>query len=465
MTMTEHQTINQPDAPLKREYTLKERLLLLAALTIGVLFDRMIFNLLERDMPELWGVFWLCYLVMFYGFYWKRLKLDKILWLIAGFAAALCLWGIIFDFSSNWQYGMLAMLVIPGVLMAHAVMAAGEYTFKNVGGIVAAWFAGWIIKPLSALPNLIGAVGSLVSGGRRSTAKKAALGAVIALPFLLLLIAMLAGADQVFGYYVNRITQDWDLASFVGHSAIVLTIFALFYSFLWNIIFGERAKAGKPLAGEIDRVICNVVLGSVALLYLLFCGIQFTYLFAGAGLPGGLTYSEYAREGFAQTVAVCTINLCIFGMFLRFGAKKKEERHRPAGSGNSLPVPSVGRDMALDKTVKILLAGLLGLTGVMLFSGAVRLKLYIDAFGLTWLRLLSAWFIIWLAAVIVICAVRMVKKGLPAVFLCAVSLLIWFTVLGYANPNALAERYNRSHGYDSVPIAETPCDQAGGPLL
>ena len=74
----------------------------------------------------------------------------------------------------------------------------------------------------------------------------------------------------------------------------------------------------------------------------------------------------FRREGFAQTVAVCAINLLIFGVFLRFGAR--------------------------NRVTTILLASLLALTGVMLFSGFVRLGLYIDAFGMTWLRLLSAWF-------------------------------------------------------------------------
>jgi hypothetical protein len=193
---------------------------------------------------------------------------------------------------------------------------------------------------------------------------------------------------------------------------------------MWNTGLREKAKAQAQIrpALSIDAIICYIVLGAACLLYVLFCAVQFTYLFAGAGLPGDMTYSEYAREGFAQTVAVCALNLLIFGVFLQFGAKLK--------------------------AASVLLAALLGLTSVMLFSGFIRLKLYIDAYGLTWLRILSAWFIIYLVAVIVVCVVRMLRVKLPAIALCALILLGWFTALGYANPDALAAGYNQSYHYD-----------------
>ncbi|MCL2002455.1 MAG: DUF4173 domain-containing protein [Oscillospiraceae bacterium] len=406
--------------PVKREITAAERWLLLAALAVGVLFDQLVSSLYRGSFLEWWSVFWLCYLVLFYALYWQRLARDKILWFIAACAAALCLWAFFFD-GSQTGYGSLTMLVIPCVLMAHAAASAGEYRLKDAGGIAAEWFSGWFVKPFTGLPAFAGAAGSLVSGGRRPVVRKILLGAAVTLPLLGLLILLLSGADQVFGYYLDRITADWKIGAAVRHGVVVCIATALFYSFLWNIGFGKRKSPVKAAAGEIDRVVCFVVLGSVTLLYLLFCGIQFTYLFAGAGLPGGMTYAEYARAGFAQTVAVCAINLGIFGVFLRFGAK-------------SAALPA-------------LLAGLLGLTGVMLVSGFVRLKLYIDAFGLTWLRLLSAWFILYLAAVLLLCAIRLVREKLPLIAVCALLLFGWYAALGYANPGGFAARYNESRGY------------------
>ena len=48
----------------------------------------------------------------------------------------------------------------------------------------------------------------------------------------------------------------------------------------------------------------------VAVLYVVFCGIQIIYLFGGGGeLPEGVTYAEYARQGFFQLLLVCILNL------------------------------------------------------------------------------------------------------------------------------------------------------------
>ena len=43
---------------------------------------------------------------------------------------------------------------------------------------------------------------------------------------------------------------------------------------------------------------------------MIFCGIQIIYLFGGGGeLPAGVTYAEYARQGFFQLLVVCILNL------------------------------------------------------------------------------------------------------------------------------------------------------------
>jgi hypothetical protein len=413
-----YDTLGTTPPPLKpppKEYTAPERRLLLIALAIGVLFDRL---LLTSGFSEGWSVFWLCYLVLFCVFFWKRLKHDMILWVIAGFSAALCVWGLIY--SGSYEYRTITGIVIPGVLMGHAVMTAGAFKLKDAGGIAAAWVYGWCM-PFLGFPALGGSVGSLASRGRRPYIKKAAIGAGITLLLLCILLPLLAGADLMFGHYMERIFQNWNLSSFVWHSIVVLIAFALFYSFFWMVGFGKKITA-PPMTARIDKVICCVVLGSVTLLYLIFLGVQYTYLFGFAALPEGMTNAEYVRSGFSQTVAVCIINFAVFGVFLRFTQK--------------------------DKTVTVLLSGLLGLTGLMLINGFTRLVFYVGDFGLTWIRLLSAWFYVYLAAVLILCFIRLIKEKLPLIAVCALLLLGWYVVLGYSGPDKLIKSYNQNiwHG-------------------
>ncbi|MCL2203988.1 MAG: DUF4173 domain-containing protein [Defluviitaleaceae bacterium] len=411
-----------------RVYTTGERLLLVAALVVAVLFDRLMFAPLlahTRYYPLFAGAFWLCFLGLFCLFFWRKLRRNRVAWYVAGCVAALCLWGFFFwRGSSHGYFGLFNHAVIPGVLMALVVFVAGEFSLKDASGIARAWLRGWFIKPFSGIPDLFGVMGSLLAGENKSTAKKVAIGVGVTLPLLLILLPLLANADVAFGYHMAQFFRRWDFASLVGHTTVVIFAFGFFYSFLWNAQYNAREKTAPGLRATqgIDAVISGIVLGTVIVLYILFCAVMFTYLFAGAGLPGGMTYYEYARQGFAQTVAVCAINLLIYAVFLHYGKG--------------------------GRALRGLLVGLLALTGVMLFSGFVRLGLYIDAFGMTWLRLISAWFIIYLAAVIFICLARIWKEKLPAIALCALLLLGWYVALGYLNPDGFIAWYNARFGYD-----------------
>jgi cation transporter-like permease len=456
--------------------SVKEKWLVPLALLVAALFDRLVMNPLFGDgFLQGAGAFWLCYLAGFYAVYWQRMKKEKLLWFIAACAAALCAWNFIFDLDANWQYSAITFFVIPGVLMLHAQMgsmkkedqgthmrATEKYHLKRTGQITAAWFSGWFLKPFTGLPAMGRVTGSLVSGdGKKDTARKSAFGILLALLLLCIIIPLLSGADKVFGYYMSQILADFNIASLFWHSLVIIIAFMLFYSFLWNVGFGEKGQIHEGAGYLIDRIISGIVLGTVCAVYIIFCAVQFSYLFAGAGLPNGMTYSAYAREGFAQTVVVCALNLLIFGIFLRYG---NHDRDRFRRRNRTLDGERGGdRNHTLDselggnrnhrnegKALQCLLAMLLGLTAIMLVSGGVRLHLYIDAYGLTWLRLLSGWFIVYLIAVVLLCAARMYLPGIPLIAICAMVLLGWYVILGYANPDALAGWYNDRFGYDVV---------------
>jgi len=414
-------TAPAPDAGTeKRKYTVLEIALLPAALVLGILFDRLIFAQLGTFHPYritlyfFSAIFWLAYLVVFYIIHWEKLRGNKILWLVSGCTAVLCCWNLLFDYRN--EYGAITFLVIPAVLMAHAAVLQGGYRLKQVGAIARDWWRGWLIRPFSAIPIGPGALASLVWGERKSNLKKVLIGIAVSLPLLLVIVPLLGSADLVFGYYVNTFLLDLQLDVLILHGFVMVVASMLFYSFLWNTKLGKARQEGTEIARQLDTVICSIVLGILLSVYLLFCAVQFTYLFARTGLPIEMTYSEYAREGFWQLIVITGINLLLFGVLLQYGKKAK--------------------------VLTAMLAALLGVTAVMLVSSFIRLQLYIGSYGLTWLRLLSAWFILYLAAVLVLCGLRMAKEKIPLVAVCALVLLGWYTTLGYLNPDALIIRYN-----------------------
>lgn len=428
--MTENINNIQTDEPVqtadkKIEIEKLERWLILISFAAAVLADRLLFNTSAERLFNLFffaAVFESCFIVLYYIFNWKRIYNKCLVWLFSSFIILLCIWNFLFDYHS--YYGMLTFIVTPAALMMFIQFSTNQYKLKQVSGIIKAWFGGWFIQPFSALPRFISVVSDTLFPKKNPLIKKIIVAVAVTLPLAAVLIVLLSGADKVFGHYVSIIFKNFDLGSFVGHLLLTAVLLALFYSFFWNSRYAQAKPTSEPKEISFDAVISYVALGTSLALYTLFCAIQFTYLFARAGLPSGISYSEYAREGFAQIVAIAAINLLIFGVVLKYGRK------------------NIG--------VMIMLYGLLGVTAIMLVSGFMRLSLYIDTFGMTFLRLISAWFMIYLALVLVFCVLRLLKDKVPLVAICAFLLLGWYIVLGYINPDAFILKYNLSANGDSA---------------
>ena len=417
---TQPEMIYAPIQKVKHEYTMKDRLLLPIALLIGILCDRLVFgsaeHIEEGSIAFFTGIFWLCYLVIFYALFWKRIKKDIYLWAVTAFLVLLCLWNVVFDYNS--VFGYMSFWAMPSVLMAHAVYSMGSINIKEIGTLFFELICGWIIKPFSAIGYFFGSIGSMIGKGSNKKIIKVLVALLIVLPLLAIVIPLLLSADLVVSHYIGKIFEDFNISRVITHTVWAFCLTMFFFSFLWNIRGAERTLAPskpKSFAG-FDKVISTIIIGAVLLVYVLFCGVQIVYLFGGVGLPEGITYSEYAREGFWQLILIAGINLVLFGIFVKY-----------------------------DKKTKLLwglLSGILAVTMIMLISAIIRLWMYVDAYGLTWLRLISAWFIVFLAAVLILALVRLIKEKLPLIGVCLLLLLGWYTALGFANPDAMIVKYN-----------------------
>jgi hypothetical protein len=415
----------------KREVLKSEKVLLIIALAAAVLFDRLFLNVLMKQADNIFyftAIFGICFIILYCGFNWEKIYKKPLLWIIAGLIILLCVWNLIFDYMS--AYGLLTFLVIPATLMMFTQLAAENHNLKNIGGMILSWILGWIIKPFVAIHKCAGVFAAVFfpkNSAKNAIIIKILIALLITVPLVLILLALLSGADKVFGYYVNKIFASFHISDFILHFILIFIAFFLFYSFFWDSRFGKFINYTfnpDKKSYKADNLVIYIILGSVLVLYILFCLIQFAYLFASAGLPEGISYSEYAREGFAQIVVISGINLILFGFMLKFG--------------------KIHRQGEKDIVLKIMLYSLIGMTGIMLASGFMRLGLYINEFGMTFLRLISAWFMIYLVLVLILCAVRLIKVKLPLIALCAVLLLFSYNVLGYINPDSFIVEYNLS---------------------
>lgn len=186
----------------------------------------------------------------------------------------------------------------------------------------------------------------------------------------------------------------------------------------------ERAAASASSPGMIEMC---VVLSSVNLLFLGFVAVQFGYFFGGTAhlAAHGLTFSEYARRGFFELVAVAALVLPLL-LLADHSMRDKTTRER---------------------NIYRVLAGVqLCLLSAIMLSAVSRMRLYQLEYGLTELRVYTMAFMVWLACAAVCFAwttlLRARRERFAHVALTAGFIII--VALHFINPDALMVRTNFS---------------------
>ena len=107
------------------------------------------------------------------------------------------------------------------------------------------------------------------------------------------------------------------------HVGVIGIITVLLFGYLAVVLKAEVEGVSVPVGrgtGGSDATIVVTVLVMVNAVYILFCAIQFTYLFGGEAVIRSIpdyTYAEYARRGFSELIVVTVINLSILLIGLR----------------------------------------------------------------------------------------------------------------------------------------------------
>ncbi|MGH7545334.1 MAG: DUF4153 domain-containing protein, partial [Gemmatimonadota bacterium] len=229
------------------------------------------------------------------------------------------------------------------------------------------------VRPASGEPSWGAWVARAVAVGR---------GALFALPLLLLFGVLLASADDAFAAILEDLF-NFDLTEPVLHLLWTFGFAWLAVGLLRETILRPEhpprfADLALPKVGVVEIA---TVLALTDLLFLGFVIVQVRYLFGGASLvelTPGLTYAEYARNGFFELVVVAALVLPIL---LLADALVRD------------PTPRARR------LVGGLAAAQIALLFVMMASAAERMRLYQAEFGWTEQRLYASAFIGWLAVV------------------------------------------------------------------
>ncbi|MCY0953443.1 DUF4173 domain-containing protein [Streptomyces sp. H27-S2] len=313
---------------------------------------------------------------------------------VAAYAAARTARRTARPWSVAWAVGCLGLLAIPALRDSAwpstlAILAAVLLGALALHG--SRTWPGILLSPIGFLEAAVSGVGWAWAGLRsRSGVSRdrwlpVAKATAVAAALLLVFGALFASADAAFADLLGDLTPDVSVGD--GPVRVVLflagTVLALAAARVaaapmrWDRL---KAAPGKPRS-RVEWALPLIVLD---LLFAGFNAVQLTVLFGGYDRvlrSTGLTYAEYARQGFWQLLCATLLTLAVIALALRWAPR--------GGAGDR-------------RFVRVVLGSLCALTLVVVAAALRRMDLYVDAYGLTRLRVSVAAVELWLGLVIVL---------------------------------------------------------------
>lgn len=389
------------------------------------------------------GISYPLFLLSLYGLFWwqarknGRVSCNRRHIFSLGMTLPILLLAFTFLFFSNSLFHIANFMLVPFLFIIQTILLTERnrkkwYTWGFLGDLIEItllYTLRHIRVPFGGIKEWIK---SRVDQKKYGVGKKIATGIGVSLPILFVVLSLLSQADGVFGFFLGEIPRlFWATVSvetlfrlfLIG--ALAVGMFAYFFTLVgkWEP-FAEvpvPQQEEKPIVW--DGIVLVTMLTIMNVVYIAFTAVQISYLFTGEKmlLPEGMTYAEYAKNGFNELVMVTLINFLILMTTMHFASRTKHGVYR---------------------VIQVLLSLLTVCTGFMLFSAYFRLSLYEAAYGYTYSRLLGHAFMIYLLVVFLIGLLKIWRNGFSLVKYYAIVGLVAYVVINYINIDAIIVKNN-----------------------
>lgn len=256
------------------------------------------------------------------------------------------------------------------------------------------------------------------------------LGLLIGTPFIMIVIFLLSSADATFKNIFDHLFNiDISIPKNIGTLIWSLPMATYLYALIYGSSIEDNSKSfnidkfNKTMdnAASIPRLSLYTVNAVICCFYILFIGIQVIYFIdiLGGSLPADFTYSEYARRGFFELLAVALINIVFIAVAKIFSVKNENNKYL---------------------RIHIILNSILTLA--LISVDFAKMYLYISTYGLTTLRIIPSVFMIFLCFVFAFIIMGEFKKSFPVTKLSFYAGNILFVLLCLANIDAVVAGYN-----------------------
>jgi len=257
-------------------------------------------------------------------------------------------------------------------------------------------------------------------------------GILLALPIVAVLASLLAEADPIFSKWLQDIIELLKIEKLPEY-ILRLVLISIWTFLTGGLLLHALFKSEEETLVGIDKpwpprflgfIETTIILGSVNLLFISFVTIQFRYFFGGDKNISleGFTYSEYARRGFGELLAVAFFSLFLF-MALSAITKREKKRDRI--------------------TFSVLTGTLTASIGVILISSLQRLALYETVYGFTRLRTYSHLCVLWIGVLFLAILILEIFQGWRYFTLASLAAVAGFVLtMNVINVDGLITRQN-----------------------
>ena len=262
---------------------------------------------------------------------------------------------------------------------------------------------------------------------KRKNAGYVLLGILAAVLMLIIVLPLLMMSDEIFLQILStifsflnpfRFMQKIDFGNIIGTAVTFIFGMTALYAFFAGLFSLNLGGRDVKKAGNSNYITGITFTGIMAFVYVFYSGIQILFLFLrmDSGLPEGVTYSQYAHQGFWQLLFVSIINF----ITVLVCAKIFEE----------------------NRVLKIMLTVISICTCIMILSAAYRMILYVNEYSLSFLRVLVLWFLTVLMIIFFGVIYSIFRKEFRLFRYIAAAVSVCYIVFSFCRPDALIAGYN-----------------------
>ena len=276
-----------------------------------------------------------------------------------------------------------------------------------------------------------------VKRGGESTRRVGAVGTglLVSIPILAIMILLLMDADAAFEGLMDLL-PEFELREYLHSAFWGLGLAWILYSRGISLANSDRPPEAKHTTRGINALTVNTVLIMVCLVYVVYLFSQLAYFSGGlAGiLPEEFTMAEYARRGFFEMSWLSTINLSLICLSIWLIREEK-----------------------LPRLTKIAGTFIAAITLFFIITASAKMFLYIGSYGLTWSRVVTEVFMLWLALTTVLVAIRLFLPKFGYMKAVVLTAMVLGTLTFWVDVETLVANYNmnayRSGKLETVDVA------------